>query len=83
MFFKNVEKINFSEKQVIWDQCFPKEWKISKTNLTDKENKLFSNLSLRCFLNWALHRISQAKEEKVFVLGEVSSNLFTEVEPNL
>jgi len=83
VFFKNVEKINFSEKQVIWDQCFPKEWKISKTNLTDKENKLFSNLSLRCFLNWALHRISQAKEEKDFVLGEVSSNLFPEVEPNL
>jgi len=83
VFFKNVEKINFSEKQVIWDQCFPKEWKISKTNLTDKENKLFSNLSLRCFLNWALHRISQAKEQKDFVLGEVSSNLFKEVEPNL
>ena len=83
VFFKNVEKINFSEKQVIWDQCFPKEWKISKTNLTDKENKLFSNLSLRCFLNWAIHRINQAKEEKDFVLGEVSSNLFPEVDPNL
>ncbi len=83
VFFKNVEKINFSKKQVIWDQCFPKEWKISKTNLVDKENKFFSNLSLRCFINWALHRISQAKEEKDFVLGEVSSNLFPEVEPNL
>jgi hypothetical protein len=83
VFFKNVEKINFSEKLFIWDQCFPKEWKISKTNLTDKENKFFSNLSLRCFLNWAQQRISQAKEEKDFVLGEVSSNLFPEVEPNL
>jgi len=68
---------------LIWDQCFPKEWKISKTNLVDKENKLFSNLSLRCFLNWALHRINKATEEKDFVLGEVSSNLFPEVEPNL
>lgn len=83
MFFKYIEKANFSEMEPIWDQCFPEEWKISKTNLTDKENKLFSDLSLRCFINWALHRISQAKEEKDFVLGEVSSNLFPEVEPNL
>ena len=81
--FKNIEKIDFSVKLVIWDQCFPKEWKISKTNLTDKRNKLFSNLSLRRFINWALHRISQAQEEKDFLLGEVLSNLFPEVEPNL
>jgi len=67
----------------LWDQCFPKEWKITKNNLVDKENKLFSNLSLRCFLNWALHIIIQAKKEKAFVLGQVSSNLFMEVEPNL
>ena len=83
VFFKYIEKANFSEMEPIWDQCFPEEWKISKTNLTDKENKLFSDLSLRCFINWALHRISQAKEEKDFVLGEISSNLFPEVEPNL
>ena len=37
VFFKNIEKINFSEKRLIWDQCFPKEWKISKTNLVDKK----------------------------------------------
>ena len=83
VFFKYIEKASFSEKDLIWDQCFPKEWKISKTNLVDKENKLFSNLSLRCFLNWALHRINKATEEKDFILGEVSSDLFTEVEPNL
>ena len=83
VFFKNIEKLDFSIKHFIWDQCFPKEWKISKTNLADEKNKLFSNLSLRCFINWALQRISQAKEEKDFVLGEVLSNLFPEVEPNL
>jgi len=83
VFFKYIEKASFSEKDLIWDQCFPKEWKISKTNLVDKGNKLFSNLSLRYFLNWALHRINKATEEKDFILGEVSSNLFTEVEPNL
>ncbi len=83
VFFKNIEKLDFSVKHFIWDQCFPKEWKISKTNLADEKNKLFSNLSLRCFINWALQRISQAKEEKDFVLGEVLSNLFPEVEPNL
>ncbi len=82
-FFKYIEQANFSEMEPIWDQCFPEEWKISKITLADKENKFFSNLSLRCFINWALHRISQAKEEKDFVLGEVSSNLFPEVEPNL
>jgi len=83
VFFKYIEKANFSEMEPIWDQDFPKEWKISKINLVDKENKLFSNLSLRCFQNWALHRIIQTKEEKDFVLGEVSSNLFPEVDPNL
>jgi len=83
VFFKYIEEANFSEMDLIWDQCFPKEWKISKTNLVDKENKLFSNLSLRCFLNWTLHRINKATEEKDFILGEVSSNLFPEVEPNL
>ena len=83
VFFKNIEKANFSEKDLIWDQCFPKEWKISKTNLADKENIFFSNLSWRCFINWALHRINTAVEEKDFVLGEVSSNLFPEIDSNL
>ncbi len=83
VFFKNIEKANFSEKDLIWDHCFPKEWKISKTNLVDKENKFFSNLSWRCFINWALDRINKAIEEKDFVLGEVSSNLFPEIDSNL
>jgi len=83
VFFKSIEKIDFSAKHVIWDQCFPKEWKISITNLADKRNKLFSNLSLRCFINWAQHRINQAEEEKDFVLGDVSINLFPEVDPRL
>jgi len=83
VFFKSIEKIDFSAKHVIWDQCFPKGWKISMTNLTDKNNKLFSNLSLRCFLNWAQHRINQEEEEKDFVLGEMLKNLFPEVDPKL
>ena len=83
VFFKNIEKIDFSVKHSIWDEYFPKEWKISKTNLIDKENALFSRLSLVYFLNWARDRITQATEEKDFILGGVSSNLFPEVEPNL
>lgn len=83
VFFKYIEKASFSEMEPIWDQCFPEEWKISKINLVDKENKLFSNLSWKCFINWALHRIIKATEKKDFILGEVSSNLFPEVEPNL
>lgn len=83
VFFKNIDKIDLFEKNFIWDQCFPKEWKISKTNLLNEENKLFSGLSLGCFINWFQQRISQAVEEKDFVLGNVLSSLFPEVEPNL
>ena len=83
VFFKNIEKIDFSVKLVIWDQCFPKGWKITKTNLTDKRNKLFSDLSLRCFMNWAQNRINWATEKEDFVLGEVANNLFPEINSNL
>jgi len=84
VFFKNIEKANFSEMDFIWNQCFPKEWKVSKINLVDKEeNKVFSDLSWRCFINWALHRINTAVEEKDFVLGEVSRNLFPEIDSDL
>jgi len=83
VFFKNIEKIDSSEKDFIWDECIPKEWKISKTNFEDKESILFSSLSLESFLKWARDRITQATEEKDFILGEVSTNLFPEVEPNL
>ena len=81
VFFENV--LYSSEILDIWEQFFPKEWKITKTNLLDKENKLLSNLSTIYFLNWARERISQSKEEKDLVLGEFSRDLFPEVEPNL
>ena len=83
VFFKNIEKANFSEDDFIWEPCFPKEWKVSKVNLLDKEKQLFTNLSLICFLNWAQKRINWATEKKDFVLGKVASNLFPEIDSNL
>jgi len=81
VFFENV--LYSSEILNIWEQYFPKEWKISKTNLLDKEYKLLSSLSWKYFLNWANDRIRQSKEEKDLVLGEFSRDLFPEVDPNL
>jgi hypothetical protein len=81
VFFENV--LYSSEILDIWEQYFPKEWKISKTNLLDKEHKLLSILSWKYFLYWANDRIRQSKEEKDLVLGEFSRDLFPEVDPNL
>jgi len=81
VFFENV--LYSSEILDIWEQYFPKEWKISKTNLLDKEHKLLSSLSWKYFLNWANDRIIQSKEEKDLVLGEFSRDLFPEVDPIL
>ncbi|MCK4376605.1 MAG: hypothetical protein KAV97_00080 [Actinomycetia bacterium] len=81
VFFENV--LYSSEILDIWEQYFPKEWKISKTNLLDKEHKFLSSLSWKYFLYWANDRIIQSKEEKDLVLGEFSRDLFPEVDPNL
>jgi hypothetical protein len=81
--FKSIEKTNFSAKDVLWDQCFPKNWKVTKNNLENYESRLFSNLSLSCFINWAIDRINKASEKKDIVLGEVAHNLFPGIDSNL
>ena len=80
VFFENIEKS--PEKHDIWEFCFPEEWKITKNNLENKEN-IISKTSLNTFLQWAQVRILQAKEDFDRDLDEVSSNLFSELEPTL
>lgn len=80
VFFEVIE--NSPESYNIWKDCFPKEWKITKSNLTSKEN-VISRISLNNFLNWAQGRIWQAKEDFDKNLDDVARNLFPEVEPIL
>jgi len=80
VFFKNIEKS--SESDSIWENCFPKEWKITKSNLENKEN-IISKISLNKFLHWTQMRIWKLEENFDRDLDEVSRNLFPDVEPIL
>lgn len=79
VFFENIG--NSEEKYDIWEHCFPEKWKVTKSNLEDKEN-IISWVSLNKFLRWAWGRICQAKEDFDQDLEEVSKNLFPDVEPD-
>jgi len=80
VFFGTIE--SSPERDDIWEHYFPKEWKITKTNLENKEN-IITRISLNEFLHWARDRIWQAKEDFDRNLDDVSNNLFPEVEPVL
>lgn len=80
VFFEVIEES--PEKYEIWEEYFPKEWKITKNNLINKEN-IISEISLYNFLHWAQERILQPKEEFDKSLNDISQNLFPEVEPSL
>lgn len=80
VFFGTIE--SSPEREDIWEHYFPKEWKITKNNLTGKEN-IISRISLNNFLSWVQKRIWQAKEDFDRNLDDVASNLFPEVEPVL
>ena len=81
--FKSIEEANFSAKHVLWEQCLPKNWKVTKNNLENNESMFFSDLSLRCFINWAVDRINKATEKKDTTLGEITHNLFPGINSNL
>ena len=70
------------ERFNIWNHYFLGEWKITKSNLQDKEN-IISKISLKNFFNWASDKIWYAREERDFTLDDVASNLFPEVNPIL
>ena len=80
VFFENIEKS--PKKHDIWKHYFPEEWKITKNNFERKEN-IISKILLSKFLQWARNIILEEKKEFALDLGNVSSNLFPEVEPSL
>jgi hypothetical protein len=80
VFFQNI--YDALERFDIWEHYFPGEWKITKSNLQNSEN-IISKISLKNFFNWASNKIWYPREEKDFVLNDVSSNLFPEVDPIL
>jgi len=80
VFFKNIAKS--SESDSIWENCFPKEWKITKNNLENKEN-IISKISLNQFLHWTQMRIWKLEKDFDRDLDEVSRNIFPDVEPIL
>ncbi|MDD3427435.1 MAG: hypothetical protein PHQ76_04270 [Caldisericia bacterium] len=82
-FFKSIEEANFSAKYILWDQCFPEDWKVTKNNLENNESRFFSNLSFKYFFNWAMDRINKAIDGKDLILGEVANNLFPGIDSNL
>jgi hypothetical protein len=80
VFFENIAKSRSSYK--IWKHYFPKEWKVTKKNLEDKEN-VMSKISLRMFSEWAQERIWQIQATPDWELDEVLMNLFPELNPRL
>jgi len=68
------------EHHDIWEHYFPVHWKITESNLRDKNN-VISRISWKEFQLWARDRISNPKEDFDSSLQEVSYNLFPDVNP--
>jgi len=81
VFFQNI--YDAPERFDIWNHYFPGEWKITKKNLENSEINTICKISLGHFFTWASDRIWRANQERDFVLNEVSTNLFPEVDPML
>lgn len=72
------------EKHDIWEDYFPREWKITKDNIVNKDN-MVSRVMLNNFFEWAHQRFWKSEEKQKYdeVLDEIASNLFPSVEPIL
>lgn len=69
----------------VWKEpYFPKEWKITKSNLQDKDN-IIAGLSLKNYIFWAQDKIQRNTNENKFdsQLDTVAANLFPELDPML
>ncbi len=80
-FFKNIT--DSSESREIWYNYFPKEWKVTKQTIADKQN-LIARLWLQHYIIWAQQKIlkhygNELKWDKE--LESVSSDLFPNVDP--
>ena len=78
VFFENVAKS--PEKYDIWERYFPEGWKIKKGNY---EKNIITRELCNKFLQWARDIVLSDKKELARDLGNISSNLFPEVEPSL
>ena len=77
VFFENIHDV--PDRLDVWDHYFPKEWKVTKSNIEGSE-KPISIISLDNFMDWASRRIESTSKEIDFPLDEVCRNLFPEVD---
>ncbi|HZK11415.1 MAG TPA: hypothetical protein VFD10_03570 [Atribacterota bacterium] len=77
VFFENINKS--PKKPDIWNHYFPEKWKVKKNNF---ENIISRSLCGK-FLKWARDIILEDKKKFSRDLGDISLNLFPEVEPSL
>jgi len=80
-FFDNIGKS--PRPHDIWGHYFPKEWKVTKNNLENKETKYISKIWLIKFLEWAIPRIEHPKEGSDVDLDTIVRELFPNVDPIL
>lgn len=78
VFFENIVKS--PKKHDIWEHYFPDEWKIKKSYYG---KNVISRKLCREFLQWARDIVLDNKKEFSRDLGNISLNLFPEVEPSL
>ncbi len=76
VFFENIEKSKYKDN--IWSEFFPEEWKITKNNLTNKNN-IVSRISLMEFIKWVEPRIRQLTKDFDSELESITPNMFPEV----
>jgi hypothetical protein len=80
VFFEHINEA--PERFAIWEHYYPKEWKVTHSNLLGQDN-ILSRISLNNFFEWAQPRIWQRSKELDYALNDVTSNLFPEVDPIL
>jgi hypothetical protein len=80
VYFQNI--YDASDRYNIWNRNFPRKWKVTKSNLESSKYTI-SQITLNNFLEWASNRIWNTSEEKDYLLNDVSTNLFPEVDPIL
>ena len=83
MLFENAPSSRLEED--VWKEpYFPKEWKVTKVNLQDKNN-VIAALSLKNFIFWAQDKIQKTTNENKsdLQLDRIAANLFPELDPPL
>ena len=78
VFFENIGKS--PKEHDIWKHCFPEEWKVKRSNF---EKNIISRKIGSEILKWVREIVSDDKKEFSRDLGNISLNLFPEVEPSL